>query len=234
MGKCSCLCLNERANTCQIREVSAVFQPVGSCTHLSSSSLAWGLVQCTVKMKCPREVASRCSGISKSQDKKESKEGFHNQFFVSVECSEVWGLFQLIACSVNGMCKVWLGSSLRLAYPVNGMCKVCLGGSPRLKFPLGGMLLNFLGIRKSANTTSFQNRLRIFPCVQWDKIAPLVCLLCIMRQRRKTAIVMESLRLEGFQLCWLSFCFQQPSRLNIWSVKSTSICCQVVGSTCVA
>lgn len=136
-------------------------------------------------MKCPREVASRCSGISKFRLRERWKKHFITSFFVSVECSEVWGLFQLIACPVNGMCKVWLG------------------GSPRLKFPGGGALLSFLGIRKSANPTSFQNWWRIFPCEQLDKIAPLVFLLCITRQRRKTKIVMELLRLKGSLLLWL-------------------------------
>lgn len=47
-------------------EAFAVFQPAGSRTqNLSSTSHARGLIRCTVKTKCQREVAARCSGISK-------------------------------------------------------------------------------------------------------------------------------------------------------------------------
>lgn len=64
------------------------FQYVGSCTqHLSSSSHAWGLVQCTVKVKCPREVAAGCSGL-----------------FQLIGCSGDWGVHSL-------------GGSPRLKFP---------------------------------------------------------------------------------------------------------------------
>lgn len=76
------------------------------------------------------------------------------------------------------------------------------------------MIVNLLRISQSANKTSFL----IFPLVPVGQKNSFVLLLCY-GERRKVVIVVELLNFHGlkdsYNSDYISFGFQQPSRLNI-------------------